>query len=136
MPQIIEQCEHDQIAATAIERNYREQYREQLISLLPEIGADLTAALTAADLHIPVFMSVPRTGDSFLTFATPVDPSDSEWERVGEIVREVVEETSGIAKLLVRDLPCISAGMATIATGELCTDRLAPPDSDICDTCD
>jgi cell division protease FtsH len=85
MPQLIDDTDHDEFEATDTERNCRAQYREQMISLLPQIASDVTAALTAAGLHIPVFFCVPASGDSLLSFATSVDPSDAEWERIDEL---------------------------------------------------
>ena len=136
MPRIIDETDGDEIEATDTERNCCAQYREQLISLLPQIASDVTAALTAAGLHIPVFFCIPRSGDSLLTFATPVDPSDAEWERITDIIRDAVEDTSGIDKLAVRELHCIAAGLPVIAVSGLCIDATGSPDPNACATSD
>jgi hypothetical protein len=136
MPQLIDDTDHDEFEATDTERNCRAQYREQMISLLPQIASEVTAALTVAGLHIPVFFCVPASGDSLLSFATSVDPSDAEWERITDIIRGVVEDTSGIDNLAERELPCIAAGTATIAVAELCIDATGSPGPNACATSD
>jgi hypothetical protein len=85
MPQLIDVTDHDEFEATARESSCRSELRARLILLLPDIASAVTEALSAADLRISIFLSVPRSG-SFLTIATPTDPSDAIRERTCEIV--------------------------------------------------
>jgi hypothetical protein len=125
MPQLIDVTDHDEFEATARESSCRSELRARLILLLPDIASAVTEALSAADLRISIFLSVPRSG-SFLTIATPTDPSDAIRERICEIVCDIVEDKTGIAKLVAREFPCISGGMPTIAVSELCVDDVGP----------
>jgi hypothetical protein len=84
--------------------------REMIRSSLNEIAAELNSALVAAGLACPVYVSVPFSGDSLVTFATPLDPNDDEWDRVIEITRRIVGERIGATRLNTRHLACAMAG--------------------------
>ena len=47
-------------------------HRETIRQSLNDIAADLNSALVAAGLACPVYVSVPFSGDSIVTFATPL----------------------------------------------------------------
>ena len=131
MPQTIDQDQHDQTAAVAVEGMSRAENREILIANLPQIATEVAAALNVAGLNIPVFVSVPRSGDALLTVGSPHDPVDSDWDRVCTIVCEIVEARTGMRNLTAKELPCCSAGMQAIGVAELHAeaDELAGPNS-------
>ena len=92
-----------------------EERREALRAALPDIAAKVTAALTEAGLKIPIYFAVPSSGISYLSLCTPLNPSDAEWDEVGQVVAEIVAEHTGSGKLKVSDVSCIAAGGAVAA---------------------
>jgi hypothetical protein len=120
MPQLFE-TESDLAEAIAVE-NIRAKHRRKLASSLDEIGAEVSAALNAAKIHIPVFFTVPSGGNAYLTLATSLDPSDEEWERTCQIICPIIAAKIGVAHVLSRDLPCVAAG-APIAAADLLSDH-------------
>jgi hypothetical protein len=76
---------------------------------LAEISAQINTALIEADLVYPIYMCVPASGDALLTFACPVDPNDDEWNRVTQIVCDVVGAFTD-KRLHSRPLSCAMAG--------------------------
>ena len=58
---------------------------------LDEIAADVGVALRDAGLTCPVFLTVPNSGNSLATVATPIDPPDEDWSRVIAIVCQILE---------------------------------------------
>jgi hypothetical protein len=56
--------------------------RAEITALLDNISADGTRALEDAGLSMPIFLIVPSTGKAFVTFGTPYDPSDGDWDAV------------------------------------------------------
>jgi hypothetical protein len=96
---------------------YRDTIREQLDA----IAAAVQLALQDADLAQPVFFSVPSSGDAILIFASPLDPSDDDWNRIGAIVNAIVGERTGLVGLTGRELPC-SVATGTMAIADLAAD--------------
>jgi hypothetical protein len=90
--------------------NHIQSHRETIRQSLNEIVADLNSALVTAGLAYPVYVSVPFSGDPLVTFATPLDPNDDEWERIIEIARRIVGERIGATRLKTRHLACAMAG--------------------------
>jgi hypothetical protein len=90
----------------------REGVRETIRRSLNEITAELNSALITAGIACPVYICVPSSGDAFVTFATPLDPSDDEWNRVSQIACQIVSEKTGITCLRSRGLVCAMAGTA------------------------
>jgi hypothetical protein len=82
---------------------------------LSKITAELNSALVAAGLAYPIYLCVPTTGDALLTFASPLDPNDDEWDRVTQIVREIVGKEIGSTRLTARALCCAMAGTTMAA---------------------
>jgi hypothetical protein len=41
-------------------------------------------------VNIPMYITVPNSGDAIVTLATPLDPSDDDWPRVLEIACVVI----------------------------------------------
>jgi hypothetical protein len=66
---------------------------------LDEIANDIGMVMRDAGLHFPVFMTVRDNGDSLATIATPLDPSDDDWERSSAIVCEIIGKKIGGKRL-------------------------------------
>jgi hypothetical protein len=95
-----------------------ENQRETLRQSLNEITTELNSALVPARLAYPVYMCVPTTGNSLLTFACPLDPNDDEWAQITEIALQVVGKKIGKTQLQTRELACAMAG-TMMGAGEL-----------------
>ena len=82
---------------------------------LDEIAADVGVALRDAGLTCPVFLTVPNSGISLATVATPIDPPDEDWSRVMAIVCQILEERLDTGELRSRELRCAMATAAMTA---------------------
>ena len=111
MPQIIEENEQDDIEVIATRIVQRRHQRETLTSLLPDIALEVTAALETACLQIPIFFTIPKSGDSRVMFITPFDPSDADWSTTCKLVCGIVEKKIGMKNLIARDVAYVAAGM-------------------------
>jgi hypothetical protein len=93
--------------------------REIIRGCLSEIIVEVGNRLREAGLSCPVFLTVPNSGDAIVMMATPLDPSDADWSRVGDIVRVTVSERLNGLKLRNREMICGAAndpiGAAEIA---------------------
>ena len=76
---------------------------------LDEIGEELGVAMRAANLHYPIGLTVPHSGEAFVTMDTPVDPSDDDWSHATAIVRQIVSRRLGGIRLRSRPLTCAMA---------------------------
>ena len=83
-----------------------EAHREVIGRSLDGITVEMETALRDASLDVPVFLVVPSSGSSIITFATPLDPSEEDWDRASAIVCRVVGEKLGGIKLGCRPLQC------------------------------
>ncbi len=111
MPQITEESDDDgTFDPVSADQIRRADLRKQLTSTLKEIAAEVTAAFAEAGIKIPIYFSVPISGNSLLTFATPTDPGHEDWNRATEIVCAIVSAKVGIEGLRASNLPCIAAG--------------------------
>jgi len=89
--------------------------REIIRQNLNEIATEVAAALREASLNYPVYFAVPNSGDSVVTFATPLDPPDSEWSQVVMIIREILSQKLGGIRLRSRELSCAMASTTMVA---------------------
>ncbi len=108
MPQIVETTEPD-------------AQRAFIRLALDGIAAEVGESPHNAHLDFPVFLTVPNSGDSIATIATPLDPSDSDWSRASAIVCRIVGNRLGDVRLRGRALTCAAANAAMGAT-EVTTD--------------
>jgi len=83
--------------------------RDIIRQSLNGIANDLSIEMRDAALDFPVYMTVPRSGSSLATIATPLDPSDEDWERVSAIVCRILEQRIGGGRLRGRELTCVIA---------------------------
>jgi hypothetical protein len=88
--------------------------REIIRQNLNEIAAEVATALREASLNYPVYFAIPNSGDSVVTFATPLDPPDSEWSQVVMIIREILSQKLGGIPLRSRELSCAMAIAADV----------------------
>lgn len=95
--------------------------RDLIRQSLDDIATEVGIALGNAGLTCPVLLTVPNSGNSLTTVATPIDPSDEDWSRVMAIVSQIVEERIGTGKLRSRELRCAMA-TATMTAAEVTAD--------------
>jgi hypothetical protein len=95
-----------------IEPDYLDRQRETIRQSLNVITNDIGMALRDAGLTFPVFITVPNSGDSMATIATPIDPSDEDWSRAMAIVCRVIQKTIQSGKLRNRALACTAINTA------------------------
>jgi hypothetical protein len=93
--------------------------REILKKSIDDIAGDIGMALRDANLRFPVYITVPSSGDSLVSIATPLDPSDDNWERATAIACEVIGRWLGAEKLRSRPMICAIADTARISVSEL-----------------
>src|SRR4051812_22374986 len=96
--------------------------REIIRQALNEIANDIGTAMRDAGLKFPVFLTVRDSGDSLATIATPVDPSDQDWQRTSEIVRQIIGQKIGGSGLRSRELLCAVANAAPMSAAEVAPD--------------
>lgn len=60
MPQIIDETERDQINAVAEKGIHQVEPREKLALILPQIASEVTTAIRAANLAIPILFQTLR----------------------------------------------------------------------------
>ena len=104
MPQIVELTEPD-------------AQREVIRLTLDEIAAEVGTALRKAHLDFPVYLTVPNSGNSIATIATPLDPSDGDWSHASAIVCRIIGQRLGDVRLRGRALHCAVAN-ATVGDAE------------------
>jgi hypothetical protein len=92
-----------------------EAKRDTIRQSLNHITAELNTALVAAELAYPIYLCVPATGNALVTFACPLDPDDHEWDRIIQVVREIVGKKLGSTRFTTRPLACAMAGTTMAA---------------------
>jgi hypothetical protein len=131
MPHIIEdELEFRLAAAAESDRVYRDQQGQILVSLLNQIAAEVSAALSEAGIQIPIFFSIPSQGGAMLTFATPLDPTEEEWARVSQIICPIVASKIGATSVRSRTLPCVATG-TSMGAADLLVGPTTVSDSDL-----
>jgi hypothetical protein len=89
--------------------------RDIIRQSLNEIANDVGMMLRDVALTFPVYITVGRSGNSLATIATPLDPSDDDWERASAIVRQMI----GGGKLRSRKLVCAVANSRPMSAAEM-----------------
>jgi hypothetical protein len=95
-----------------------EAQREVVRQALDEIAVEIGIALRDANLSYPVYLTVPTSGASVATIATPRDPSDEDWSQASAIVCGVIGKRLGNVRLRGLPLPCAVAN-ATMGEADL-----------------
>jgi hypothetical protein len=83
----------------------RDVIRHSLDAIANEIGM----ALRDVGLTFPVFITVRNSGDALVTIATPLDPSDADWQHASGIVCQIIEKRLGCGRLRSSELACAVA---------------------------
>ena len=91
----------------AIDHRYAQ--RDLIRQSLNEIANDLSMEMRDAALDFPVYMTVPQHRKLIATIATPLDPSDQDWEKVSAIVCRILEQRIGGGRLRGPELTCVIA---------------------------
>ena len=95
--------------------------REMIRASLEQIAADVGMALRDAGFNFPVFLTVPNSGVSLASMATPLDPSDVDWQRASEIVCQIMAQKVSCDRLRTRGLACAVAN-STVAAADVISD--------------
>ncbi len=86
-----------------------ETQRSIIRESLDEFAEELGVAMRAANLHYPIGLTVPTSGEALVTMVTPVDPTDDDWSHATAIVRQIVSKRLGGIRLRSRPLTCAMA---------------------------
>ena len=73
-------------------RTYRARARREL----DEIARQAKQALAEHKIDLDVFFLVPNSGEAIVTYGTHNNPDDATWERVGDIVSDVLRQVVGM----------------------------------------
>ena len=87
-----------------------------------EIANDIGMAMRDVGLTFPVYITVRNSGDALVTIATPLDPSDEQWQHAREIVCRTLEERVGCGRLGGRELACATANAGAINAADVTAD--------------
>jgi len=98
-----------------------EARREIIRQSLNEIAVEVSHGLRDADIGYPVYLVVPSSGNAIVSMVTPANPSDPDWCRVGDIIREIVSERLDGMGLRSVELPCTMVN-ATMGAAEIAAD--------------
>jgi hypothetical protein len=80
---------------------------------------DIGMRMRDEGLHFPVYITVRDHGDSLATIATPLDPSDVDWERASAITCQIIGKKIGTGRLRSRGLLCAVANAAPMSAAEV-----------------
>jgi hypothetical protein len=118
MPQFIEDAADNISVTYSVEEEHRNEQRRRLTICLDTIVLEVEGALADAGLsRFPVYFCVPSGGPSLLSFITPLDPSDSDWERIGQIICPIVGGKIDSETLSAYEMPCAAASVRIGAAG-------------------
>jgi hypothetical protein len=98
--------------------------RAILTKSIDDISGEIEIALKDASLHFPVYISVRTDGTSLATVATPLDPSDADWDHAITLVCQVLGRWVGCDRLIGRPLVCAVANAARISASELAHEEM------------
>ena len=96
--------------------------RDIIRQSLDAIANDIGMAMRDVGLTFPVYMTVRNSGDALVTIATPLDPSDSDWQQASAIVCRTLEERVGCGRLRGRELACAIANAGMINATDVTAD--------------
>ena len=96
--------------------------RDIIRQSLDEVANDIGMAMRDVGLTFPLYITVRNSGDALVTIATPLDPSDAEWQRASAIVCRTLEERVGCDRLRGRELACAIANAGSINAADATAD--------------
>jgi hypothetical protein len=111
--------EHDDDSSTDDKLNAQ---RDIIRQSLNEIANDIGMAMRDVGLTFPLYITVRNSGDSLVTIATPVDPSDTDWQQASAIVCRTLEGWTGCDRLRGRELACAIANAGAINAADVTAD--------------
>jgi hypothetical protein len=94
-------------------------HRDIIRQSLDAISNDIGTAMRDVGLTFPLYITVRNSGDSLVTIATPLDPSDEQWQHAREIVCRTLEERIGRGRLQGRELACAIANAGAINAADV-----------------
>jgi hypothetical protein len=96
----------------------RDIIRQSLDAVINDIGM----AMRDVGLTFPVYITVRNSGDALVTIASPLDPSDEQWQQASAIVCRSLEERVGCGRLRGRELACAIANAGVINAADVTAD--------------
>jgi hypothetical protein len=108
----------DELSTDAILDARRDNIRQSLDAIVNDIGM----AMRDVGLTFPVYITVRNSGDTLVTIATSLDPSDEQWQHAREIVCRTLEERIGCGRLQARELACAIANAGAINASDVIAD--------------
>ncbi len=81
-------------------------HRERAKAEIDQTARQTKQALIDADIDLGIFFMVPNSGRAIVSFGTPGNPSDDEWDRVGKIVGSIVAQSIGLERVRCRPVTC------------------------------
>ena len=93
--------------------------RDIIRQSLDAITNDIGMAMRDVGLTFPLYITVRNSGDSLVTIATSLDPSDEEWEHARQIVCRTLEGRVGCGRLGGRELACAIANAGAINAADV-----------------
>ena len=93
--------------------------RDIIRESLAEIANDIGMAMRDVGLTFPLYITVRNSGDALVTIATPLDPSDSDWQQASAIVCRTLEERVGCGRLGGRELACAIANAGALNAADV-----------------
>ena len=97
--------------------------RDIIRSNLTEIANDIGMAMRDAGLDFPAYIAVRNSGESLATIATPLDPSEDDWQQACDIVCRIMEKKIGSdTKLRNQKLLCAVANSTPMSAAEVAPD--------------
>jgi hypothetical protein len=93
----------------------RDIIRQSLDAIVNDIGM----AMRDVGLTFPLYITVRNSGDALVTIATPLDPSNTDWQQASAIVCRTLEERVGCGHLRGRELACAIANAGAINAADV-----------------
>jgi hypothetical protein len=93
--------------------------RDIIRQSINEIANDIGMKMRDVGLTFPLYITVRNSGDALVTIATPLDPSDTDWQCAREIVCRTLEERVGCDRLRGRELACAIANAGAINAADV-----------------
>jgi hypothetical protein len=93
--------------------------RDIIRQSINEIANDIGMAMRDVGLTFPLYITVPNSGDALVTIASPLDPSDDQWQQASGIVCRIIQEKVGCGRLRGRELACAIANAGTINAADV-----------------
>ncbi len=93
-----------------------EVQRDIIRTSLSEITVELNEVLHKADIHYPIYLAIPNTGEAIVLIGTPFDPTDADWSYISTALCQILESRLVATRLRSRELQCAMANTPIGAT--------------------